>query len=342
MEGYRLTVITNMYLSSKILHDEGDEIASLQMYKEFNNQFDSLIGLNQVQSMTSLLMRNLMDKNVQERLSINRKEHYIYYILLAVIIILGIATVYYFRDSLAMLKEKYHLLTQLNEQSFQLSSCSELKQHLSIVIFEYKKGLDDCMQQLRNSGGKPEDYQNLNRQMDETNDFVDQLKKWMEEQPYHSNLSSCFDAGKYAGVIVRMLQIIFHSKQITVQNHIGDNVIVYGSRIYFSIALEIALFRLMKDSQTNAVIRLSVHKNHDFVTFILASSNYVISEELNATLLVLLQKLQTNPKTVLPLQTRLEIFLKCIYENNGKMWFENNTEEGTILNFTLPKGRTEK
>ncbi len=336
-DSYRLTAISNLRLLSEMLHAEGYEMESLQAFKKYSNKLDSLLGLNQVRSLTGLLMWNLLDENVQDHLSMNRHEHKIFYVLLAIIMILGIATLYYFRDSFIMRKEKYLLLAQFNEQTQQLSSNPELKQHLSIVMFEYKKGLDHQMYQLRNNGGKPEDYQNLNRRMDETNDFIDQLKKWMDEQPYCFSEPSRFEARKIISVVVRMLEVIFYSKQITIQNNI-EEVIVFGNQIYFSIAIEIMLFRLMQDSGQKATITLSAHdSDNDFAVFTLVSPDYVLSNEVRAVLLTLIQKLRTDAKAALPLQNSDEICLNCIYENNGSLWFESSPEKGTILNFTVPK-----
>jgi len=263
-------------------------------------------------------------------------------IALIIILIVAIAAVCYFRNSFFKRKEKYMMLSKLSEQTFHLASSPELKQHLSVVILEYKKGMDDYMHQLQNCGGKPEDYQNFNRQMDEANDFIDRLKKWMDEQPFQPVLNVRFDAAETIGVIVRMLKIVFHSKQITVQNQISDHLMVSGSLIYFGIAFEIMLFRLMQGSKQNAAIVFSAHTNNDFVTFTLASSSYVISEELRTILRRLIQKLQTNPKANFSLQMRAEICLKCVYENNGKFWFESNPEKGTVMNFTIPRGGLEK
>ena len=132
--------------------------------------------------------------------------------------------------------------------------------------------------------------------MDEANEYIDRLKKWMDNQPYQPALLSRFDAGETTGVIIRMLEIAFHSKQITVQNHIGKNFIVFGSRIYFGITFEIMLFRLMQDSGQNAAIVLSAHTDNDFVTFSLSSPSYVISDEICTMLRLLIQKLQTNQR----------------------------------------------
>jgi light-regulated signal transduction histidine kinase (bacteriophytochrome) len=249
--------------------------------------------------------------------------------------------VYYFRRSFLMRREKFLLLSKLSEQACQPGSSPGLRQHLSVVIFEYKKGLDHYIRRFHNCIGKPEDYQTLIRQIDETNDFIDRLKKWMDEQPYHSNLPSVFEAGKITGVIVRMLQIVFHSKLMTVQNHIGDDIIAFCNRIYFGIAFEILLFRLMQDSEPSTAIILSACRDNDFVTFTLASPSYVIPDEIRNVIRLLIQKLQTDSKIAISLQTRAEICLKCIYENNGEIWFESNPERGTIVNFSIPGGQME-
>jgi tetratricopeptide (TPR) repeat protein len=336
-DDYRLTAIRNLRLLSEIFYAEGYEMESLRTFKEYSNQLDSLLGSNQVRSLTGLLMWNLLNENAQERLSTNHREHQAFYLLSALIMLLGIATLYYFRDSLRMRRKKYLLLSQLAEQTQQLSSNPELKQHLSIIMFEYKKGLDYFMDQLRHHGGKPEDYQKLNRNMDEASDFIDQLKKWMDEQPYCPGEPSRFEARKITDALVRMLEIIFYSKRITVQNNMED-VCVFGNRVYFSIAFEIMLFRLMQKSEPKAGMILSTRDNgDDFVTFTLASPRHVLSDEVRDALLTLIRKLQANPKAAMPLQNNDEICLKCIYENDGTLWFESSPEKGTVLNFTIPK-----
>jgi len=310
---HQMVVIANMQLKAEILYAEGYRKESLLAFQEYIETLDNLLGLNQVRSITSLLMKHLLDENMQKRLPMNIHERSILLITLIIILILAIAAVYYFRNSFLKRKEKYLMLSQLFEQTFHLASSPELKQHLSVVILEYKKGMDDYMQRLRNSGGKSEDYQTLNRKMDETNEFIDRFKKWMDEQPYQPILTSRFDAGETIGIIVRMLDLIFHSKPVTVQNQVRNDLMVYGSQGYFGIAFEILLFRLIQESEQDAVIVLSAHASDDFVTFTLTSSSTAIS-----------------------LQKRSEICMKCIYENNGKFWFESKPEKGTVLNFTMP------
>jgi len=330
---HQMIVIANMQLKSDILYAEGYEQESLLAFQEYIETLDNLLGINQVRSITNLLMKHLLYENVQKRLSKDVQE----LVALFIILMLAVAAVYYFRNSFLKRKAKYQILSQLSEQTFHLASSPELKQHLCKVILEYKKGVDDYMQRLRNSGGKPEDYQTLNRQMDEINEFIDRFKKWMDEQPYRPVLTSRFDAGETIGVIVRMLELVFHSKSVTVQNKICGNLMVSGYYGYFGIAFEIMLFLLMQDSGQNADIVLSAHTSDDVVTFTLASPSYVISDEICTILQILLQLLQANPKATISVRTRIEICLKCIYENKGKFWFESTPEKGTVLNFTIHK-----
>jgi len=229
------------------------------------------------------------------------------------------------------------MLSQLSEQTFHIASSPELKHHLSVILLEYQKGLDNYVQRLRNCGGKQEDYQTLEHQMDEINVRIDRYKKWMDEQPYQPIQFVHFDAGETVGVTVRMLGLVFHSKSITIQNHIKNGMMVFGCEEYFGIAFEILLFQLMQGSEQNAVIVLSAHTNDHIVTFTLASSSFVISDEIRIILQFLIQKLQSTPQAAISLQTRSEICLKCVYENGGKFWLESKPEKGTVLNFTIPR-----
>ena len=335
---HQMIVIANMQLKSEILYAEGNEMESLLVFQEYIDTLDSFLGLNQVRSITNLLMKHLLDENLQKRLTKETFEVSKSNIAFIIILILAVIAVYYFRESFLKRREKYLMLTQISEQNFHLASSPELKQHLSVVMLEYKKGIDDYMQQVRNTGGKPEDYQTLDRQMDETNDYIDRFKKWMDEQPYQPVLISCFDALETINVIIRIHELVFHAKQMTVQNQIRNKVFAYGSQGYFGIAFEILLFQLMQGDEQNATIVLSARASDNFVTFTLASSCCVMPEEIHTILLLLIQKLKTNPKTAISLQTKFGICLKCIYENNGKFWFENKPEKGTILNFTIPRG----
>ncbi len=336
-DNYPLTAISNMKLLSSILSDEGREVESLMLFKKYTSKKDSLLGLNQVRSLTSLLMRNLLDENVQEHLSMNHQGHQKYYIAMAVILILSIMTLYYFRNTFMVWKEKYLLLSQITEQNKQLGSNPELKQHLSVIMFEYKKGLNHYIKQFRNKENTWNDYQNFSLYMDEANDFIDQLKKWIDEQPYQTNSSNLFEAGKITRKAVYLLEIIYSSEQVSIQNNIGDETFVYGNHIYFSIAIEILLFRILQAAGEQAVIILSVRDNIDFTVFTISSPNYVISEDDRIYALGLIQKMRTNNNGIHP-ENNAEICLKCIYENNGNIWFESDPERGTILNFTVPKG----
>jgi light-regulated signal transduction histidine kinase (bacteriophytochrome) len=169
--------------------------------------------------------------------------------------------------------------------------------------------------------------------MDEVNGFIDMLKKWMDERLYHSNQPARFDVQKNIEVIVRMLEVVFYTKQITVQNNIKNEIIVFGNRFYFDIALEILLFKLMQDSIQNATIILSASDSDDFATFSIGLPYYVQPEETRTSLQLMIQKLRTQ--TDAPLQNIEEICLKCIFENNGNFWVNSDPEQGTIFNFTM-------
>ncbi len=332
---YRLTAINNMNLLSEILHAEGREVESLYLFKKQISMRDSLLGLSKVQSINEMLMNNLLDETVQGHLAMNKSSQQRFYILLSIILILSIVLLYYFRDAFIMRKEKYFLLSQMAEQNRLLGSNPELKQHLSIIMFEYKKGLDYSMEQLRNRDSKKEDYQNLNRYMDEANTYVDQLKKWMDEQPYYTEeYLLWFEVHKATDIVVRLLEIIFISKQITIQNNIEEDIVVFGNRMYFSIAFEMLLFELLKKAGEQTKIILSTRDSADFVILRINSPEYVLPDEERVKILAAIQKMKSASASP---GNNIEVCLKCIYENNGNMWFESDQEQGTVLNFTMPK-----
>jgi hypothetical protein len=258
------------------------------------------------------------------------------FLILLIILLIGIAILYYFRDAFNRNKGKYQLLSQLSEQNCQIGLSPELKHHFSVIMVEYRKGLEHYMNQIRNSGGNPDDYRNLSCQMDEANDYIDRFKIWLDKQPCHPNLPSRFEARKIIGVIVRMLEVVFHPKQMTIQNHIDNDIYVYGSQAYFCIAFEIVLFRAMQDSEPHSAVILSASDDREHVTFTVASPQLALSDEIQTVLRLLIRKLETNPKAAVLLQTRAEICLKCVYENCGKYWFESDPEKGMVSNFTVP------
>ena len=332
-DSIRLTSIANMRLRSEILEKEGNKLESLQAYKNYSNRLDSVLGLYQLHTLNSLLMRIMLNEKEQD----NPPDRKGFYILMLLFIILGIAILYYYRDLSNRRREKYQLLTQLSEQTSQIGLSPELKHHFSVIMIGYRKGLKHYMNMIRNSGGKPEDYRNLNRQMDEANDYIDRFKKWLDKQPCNPDLPSRFEARKIIGVIVRMLEVVFHSKQMNIQNHIDNDVYVYGIQAYFCIAFEIILFRAMQDSEPHADVILSATDDREHVTFTVASPQLALSDELQTVLHLLIQKLETDSKAVILLQTRAEICLKCIYENHGKYCFESEPGKGSVVHFTVPK-----
>ena len=332
-DSIRLTSIANMRLRSEIFEADENKLESLLAYKNYSNQLDSVLGLYQLHTLNSLLMQIMLNEKEMN----TPPEHKGFYILMVVIIFIGIAIIYYYRDLSNKSREKYHLLLKVFEQTSQIGLSPELKHHFSVIMIEYRKGLERYMNMIRESGGNPEDYRNLSRQMDETNELIDQFKRWLDIQPYFINLPSLFEARKIIGVIVRMLEVVFHSKQKTIQNLIDKDLYVYGNLAYFCIAFEIILFRSMQDSEPNIPVILSTLDNHEFVTFTISSPQLVLSEEIQTMLRQLTQKLQANPKDTIPLQTRAEICLKCVYENQGEFWFESEPGKGTIINFTVPK-----
>jgi hypothetical protein len=336
-DSIRLTATANLDLMHQILLAEGRELESLMTFKKHKDKLDSLLGYNQIKTLTGRLMQIMLNEDEPIKLPEHPQKHHRLHILLIVTLILGIAILYYYRDLFNKDRGQYQLLSHLSEQGCNIGSSPELKQHLSVLMFEYGRGLDHYVQQLRNSGGTPEDYHNLGLKMKETNDFIDRIKKWMDEQPCAPVEPSRFEARKAIELQVRMIEIVFYSKQMTIFNHIKDEIFVFGNHVYFNITVEIMLFRLMQDSRQHSAIHLSAGENADFVTFSLASPSYVMSDEIQTMIRVLLQKLQTNPKAAISLQTRAEICLKCVYENNGKMWFESSLAKGTVLNFTIPK-----
>jgi hypothetical protein len=333
----RLTPIANMRLRSEILNIEGKIPESLLAFKIYSSRLDSILGAYQVQNLTNMLMQILFDENGQNQPPtgiLQRKE---FYVPLIVLMLIGIAILYRFRDAFISVKGKYQQLLHLSKQASQVGLSPELKQHFCVMMMEYRKGLEHYMNHIRNNGGKPEDYQNFNRQMDETDEYIGKFKKWLDMQPFYSNPPSKFEARQFIGVIVRMLEVVFQSKQLNIQNRIEDDITVYGVPIYFCIALEIMLFRVMQKSELNDAIILSAQDGDKFITFSLIFPDFIMSEEIRATTRHLIQKMQATHKTVIFPQTRAEICLKCIYENNGNLSFESTPEKGTVINFTVPK-----
>jgi len=332
-DSIRLTAIYNMRLRSEIFEAEGNKLESLLALKNYVNRLDSVLGLYQLHTLNKLLMQILLNEKEQN----NPLERKGFYILMIMIIIIGIAILYYYRDLTNKDREKYQQLSKLSEQNCQIGLSPELKHNFSVIMIGYRKGLEHYINMIRKNGGNQEDYRNLNRRMDETNDYIDRFKKWLDKQPCHPNLPSRFEARKIIGVIVRMLEVVFYSKQMTIQNQMDKDLYVYGSMAYFCIAFEIILFRAMQDSEPHTTVILSAHDNDEYVTFTVTSPQLTLSDEIQTMLRMLIQKLQNNPKAAISLQTRAEICLKCVYENRGKYWFESEPDKGTAINFTVPR-----
>ncbi len=341
-DDYRLIRIYNMQLWSDILLKKDREFESLAMFKQHVNMRDSLLGLNEVRSLNELLMRNLLDENVRGYLTDTGNRHQRFYIFIIAGLIAGMVTLYYFGNTFRKRKEKYLFLSRMDENSRQIGSNPELKQHLSVIMFEYKKGLNYCMEQSRENRNSADDFRTLNRNIDEANDYLDRLKKWIDEQPYGENPVVRFNAREIIGKLIQMFEIAFAPKQASIRNNIETDTIICGSQIYFSIAFEILLFKLLENSGDRAVVAISARDGHDFTVFTVASPNYVITDEERATLLGLIQKMRANIGKPIPLETDNEICLKCIYETGGSLWFESAPEQGTTLNFSIPKRRIGK
>ncbi len=341
-DGFCMISVSNLQLQSEMLYAEGKEVESLVLYRKCTDIRDSLLGLNQVRSLNELLMRSLLNESVQEYIVNDGRRKWIY-MLVFIILITGVILLYYFKNNFSLRKEKYHLLSQLGEQHKQLSSSPELKQHLSVIMFEYKKGLDYYMEQSRKKGNTTEDYQNLHQYINEASAYADRLKKWIDEQPYGEVSNVYFNAHQTIGIVVRMLGIIFASKQMTIQDNVEQEVVVFGNEIYFSTAFEIMLYRLLQDTEDGAFITLSSRNIQDFLVFTLATPKCVITDENRTLLLKMMQKIWQSAGRTISLENSDEICLKCICENGGNIWFESTPDQGTVLNFTVPtKGNKEK
>lgn len=231
------------------------------------------------------------------------------------------------------------MLAQLTERKWEVGTNPELKQHLSKVILEYKKGLDFYIGQLRNNNDYVQRYKQLAQYIEETGQFIDKLGEWIEEHPAREEKNAFFDAQPKIKTVINMLQIIFMSKQITIHNKIHSNgpLMVYGKEIYFSIAFELIVNMALENAGPKQQIILSVKENKDFYIFTVNDPSYILFDEDAMKMNWRIQKVKASIGKEKSGDHDLEIFLECVYENNGEMRFESSLAHGTSSSFSIPK-----
>ncbi len=153
----------------------------------------------------------------------------------------------------------------------------------------------------------------------------------------------CLDIRKIVDQNIAYLKPYAEQKQITVENNIEEEVIVYADHHMIDDVIRNLISNALKFNYPGGSINISAQQDEKFTTISVSDTGIGIDKE-NMPKLFRLDTAYKRRGTAREQGTGLGLILckEFIEKHGGKIWFESEIGKGSTFRFTLPKKPLEK
>lgn len=266
-------------------------------------------------------------------------------ILAVVVVAVLIISMLLFRQFLFKKRKNEELMNKnrlIESQKAELEELNNAKEKMiSLLSHDIRNplfGLEGSLNMLIEGGLAEEDFKNsaikTRNKLRNISDFLDNLLNWAKSQltGIKPKLRSV-DASQLIRETIDLLQVNIASKQLVIENHIGDKTFVQADYEMIQTVIRNILGNAIKFTPKGNKIYLDIEKKGSEYLFLVRDEGIGLPE--NKDIFDLGATFNEGTDGEAGTGLGLSISKEFVEKHHGKIWAESS-ENGTIVKFTLP------